>query len=75
MPKTPQRAAAAGFTLIELLIVVIILAILAALAIPRFFATPGDAGDNAGARHDASAGQVAMSGAKDDPHATAHAPR
>ena len=34
----PQREAEAGFTLIELLVVIVIIAILAAIAIPVFFA-------------------------------------
>jgi prepilin-type N-terminal cleavage/methylation domain-containing protein len=43
MTPTFRRRAAQGFTLIELLIVVIIIAILAAIAIPQFANTSGDA--------------------------------
>lgn len=43
MTANIQRRVAAGFTLIELLIVVIILAILAAIVIPQFASTTGDA--------------------------------
>ena len=48
LPKTTmyrsfKRTAAAGFTLIELLIVVIILAIISAIAIPQFSAATADA--------------------------------
>lgn len=43
MATTFKRSVARGFTLIELLIVVIILAILAAIAIPQFSASTSDA--------------------------------
>jgi len=42
-----KRTAAAGFTLIELLIVVIILAIISAIAIPQFSAATADAQNSA----------------------------
>ncbi len=47
MNKTLRQIAAKGFTLIELLIVVIIIAILAAIAIPQFANTGGDAQESA----------------------------
>lgn len=47
MAITFKRAAAAGFTLIELLIVVIILAIISAIAIPQFSAATSDAQQSA----------------------------
>jgi len=43
MSSTIKRSVARGFTLIELLIVVIILAILAAIAIPQFSSSTADA--------------------------------
>lgn len=47
MTTSFKRAAAAGFTLIELLIVVIILAIISAIAIPQFSAATSDAQQSA----------------------------
>lgn len=47
MLRSFKRTAAAGFTLIELLIVVIILAIISAIAIPQFSAATSDAQNSA----------------------------
>jgi len=47
MNRSLERLVAKGFTLIELLIVVIIIAILAAIAIPQFANTTGDAQEGA----------------------------
>jgi prepilin-type N-terminal cleavage/methylation domain-containing protein len=47
MSRSFKRTAAAGFTLIELLIVVIILAIISAIAIPQFSAATSDAQQSA----------------------------
>lgn len=67
----PQRAAQAGFTLIELIVVIVILGILAATALPKFSDLSGDAraaslNAAAGALRSASAmahGQALVNGA------------
>ncbi len=41
--STPRRRARGGFTLIELVVVIVILAILAAVIVPRFFGRTEDA--------------------------------
>lgn len=43
MPSQPKLKTMMGFTLIELIVVILILAILGAIALPRFMDTAGDA--------------------------------
>jgi general secretion pathway protein G len=57
--RHPRRAAARGFTLIELLLVLIILAVLAAVVVPKFASRSEQARD-AAARTDISAIETAL---------------